>query len=301
MLKRSTAIFCAAIVVVTLPPHILFAAESAQTKNLIAKARSQRISDTDLAISGDLAGLPAGSTRYLSRTDLLTLPVVTYTVSDDPNFAGPTEITGVLLEELRGALVSDAASDLVIAVCDDKYQAHYTRSYLADHQPVLVLTVNGQSPKRWPKDAEGQGQSMGPYMISHRRFDSNLRGAAHHQEAQIPWGVIKLEFRNERNFFSKITPPRDASTAAVQDGYRIAQQNCLRCHNRGDVGGQKAGHPWLVLSAWAAASPDFFASYVLDPKSKNPRAEMPANPNYDPATLQKLIAYFRTFQLSEKP
>jgi len=40
---------------------------------------------------------------------------------------------------------------------------------------------------------------------------------------------------------------------------------------------------------------------VHNPKSKNPRAEMPANPDYDSASLQKLTAYFRTFQLQEKP
>jgi len=300
MPKRSTAILCAAVVVVTFPLHDVFGANSPATQNLIAKAHSQRISESDLVISGDLAGLPAGRIRYLSRTDLLALPLVTYTVSDDPNFARPTEISGIPLEELSRALVRDAASYLVVAVCDDGYQAHYTRSYVTNHHPLLVLTVNGQPPERWPKDAEGQGQSMGPYMISHRQFDSNPPGAAH-QEAQIPWGVIKLEFRNERDFFSRIAPLRDASAPGVQDGYRIAEQNCLRCHNRDDVGGKKAGHPWLVLSAWATASPDYFESYVHNPKSKNPRAEMPANPDYDSASLQKLTAYFRTFQLQEKP
>lgn len=300
MLKQSRAIFCTAIVLVTSSQHLAFAENQSPAHHLITSAHSHKGSDTDLAISGDIPGLPAGGILYLSREDLLTLHLVRYTVTDDPNFAGPTEITGVLLEELASALDRDAASDLVVAECDDHYHAHYTSSYLADRHPVLVLTVNGQPPERWPKDAEGQGQSMGPYMISHRNFDSILPGSAH-QEPQIPWGVVGLEFRNERDFYSKIAPPREASATSVQDGYRIAQQNCLRCHNRGDVGGTKAGHPWLVLSAWAAASPSFFASYVRDPKSRNPRAEMPANPDYDPATLQKLIAYFRTFQMPEKP
>lgn len=69
----------------------------------------------------------------------------------------------------------------------------------------------------------------------------------------------------------------------------------------GDIGGQNAQHPWLVLSAWAAASPAHFAAYVHNPQSENPGAAMPANPTYDDVTLQALIAYFRTFQSPEKP
>jgi len=81
----------------------------------------------------------------------------------------------------------------------------------------------------------------------------------------------------------------------VKAGYRIAQQNCFRCHNMGREGGQKSGVPWMVLSARAAASPENFAAYVRDPQSRNSHAEMPGNPGYDAATIGAVIAYFRTF------
>ncbi len=301
MRKRFTAVLFAAIVAVVLPPNVSFAAAGPAIRSLIAKAHSQRVSDTDIAISGDLAGLPSGSARYLSREDLLTLPLVTYSVNDDPNFKGSTEITGVLLEELSLALSGDPAADLVVAVCDDRYHAHYPRAYIADHHPLLVLKVNGQPPDRWPKDAEGQGHSMGPFMISHKRFDSNREISTRHEESQIPWGVVGLEFQNEESFLAAIAPRRSGSDPQVQAGFRAAQQNCLRCHNLGEEGGQKARHPWLVLSAWATAAPEHFATYVHNPRAENPHAEMPANPNYDQATLQALIAYFRTFQSREKP
>jgi mono/diheme cytochrome c family protein len=300
MRNRFTVGVCASIVIIALALRFPFAAASSSTSSLISKAHIQRLSATDLAVGGDLAGLRAGSTRYLSREDLLTLPQVAYTVTDDQNFAGPTEITGVLLEELNRALASDAAVDLVIAICDDRYHAHYPRAYLAEHHPILVLKVNGQLPERWPTDAEGHGQSMGPYMISHSKFTPAFRILAHQDEPQIPWGVVGLEFRDEKKFLGAIAPPRDASGSDVQAGYGIAQQNCLRCHNMGNAGGQKARHPWLVLSAWATTSPQHFAAYIRNPKSENPHAEMPANPNYDDATLQALIAYFRTFS-PEKP
>jgi mono/diheme cytochrome c family protein len=276
-------------------------AASSSAPSLISRAHAERLLATDLAIGGDLAGLPPGSTRYLSREDLLSLPQVMYTVTDDANFAGPTEITGILLEELSRALAAEPVADLVVAVCADQYHAHYSREYLAEHHPLLVLKVNGRPPDRWPKYAEGHGQDMGPYMISHQTFTPSFKVLGYPDEPQIPWGVIAVEFRNEKKFLGAIAPRRDASDANVQAGYQIAQQNCLRCHNMGNVGGQKARHPWLVLSAWATASPEHFAAYVRNPRSPNPAAAMPANPNYDDVTLQALIAYFRTFQFPEKP
>lgn len=68
-----------------------------------------------------------------------------------------------------------------------------------------------------------------------------------------------------------------------------------------EVGGELAGHPWPVLSAWAASSPEYFAAYVRDPKAKNPHEEMPGNPGYDDATSGALRAYFQTFSPQEKP
>ena len=124
---------------------------------LIARAHAKRLSPTDLEISGDIAGLPPGSTRFLAREDLLALAQVTYRVTDDPNFTRPTEISGVLLEALDRSLAGTPDADLVIAICDDQYRAHYPRAYLAAHQPLLVLKVNGQPPERWPKDASSTG------------------------------------------------------------------------------------------------------------------------------------------------
>ena len=300
--KPFTALFFASVVTAALALHFPFAAATEAKLLHVERANTQRLSPTDLEITGDIAGLPAGSTRFLERKDLLTFPQVTYTVTDDPNFTGATEISGVLLEDLDRGLASAPASDMVIAICDDDYRAHYPRAYLAAHQPLLVLKVNGQSSERWPKDAEGHDQNMGPYMISHRQFTPSFKIFSHQDEPQIPWGVVHLEFRNEKTVLGAIAPRGPtASSADVQAGYHIAQQNCFRCHNQGTEGGQKARHPWLVLSAWATASPEHFAAYVRYPQAKNPHAEMPPNPGYDGATVHALIAYFRTFQSPEKP
>jgi mono/diheme cytochrome c family protein len=266
-----------------------------------ASLHSARQSPLDLELGGDLAGLPTNSTRYITRDALLAFPQVTYTVSDDANFTAPEELSGVSLEELAKRLGAAPKSDLVVALCDDKYRAHYPRDYIAAHHPLLVLKINGQSPSGWPKDPEGHGLDMGPYLISHPKFTPSFKVLSYADEPQIPWGVVRLEFRDEKTVFGAIAPRGpQASDPAVQAGYRIAQQNCFRCHNMGSEGGQKAGQSWLVLSAWAAASPQAFAAYVRDPQAKNPSAQMPGNPTYDDATTSALIEYFRTFATLEK-
>jgi mono/diheme cytochrome c family protein len=137
---------------------------------------------------------------------------------------------------------------------------------------------------------------MGPYMISPPRFSPSFKVLAHQDEPQVPWGVVRLEFRNGKAVLGAIAPRGPhAAEPAVQYGYRIAQQNCFRCHNMGRAGGQKAGHPWLVLSAWARASPEYFAAYVRNPQASNPHAQMPGNRDYNDATIRALLAYFETF------
>jgi mono/diheme cytochrome c family protein len=267
----------------------------------VAELHAARGSPTDLEVGGELAGLPPGTTRYVTREELLALPQVTYTVTDDSNFSGRTKVSGVPLEELIRALGGAPDSDLVVAICSDGYRANYPRGYIAAHRPLLVLEVNGKGPADWPKDAE-HGNDMGPYMISHPEFIASFKGFAHADEPQIPWGVIRLEFRDERAVFGAIAPdgPR-AHNAAVQAGYRIAQQNCFHCHNAGDQGGQKSGVTWAVLSALAASSPEFFREYVRNPRSKSPQAQMPGNPQYDDRTLRALTAYFENVSRPEKP
>jgi mono/diheme cytochrome c family protein len=283
------------VIVTNRPLESIFA----QTPATRLTLRTTRSSPLDLELGGELAGLPPGSTRYIQRGDLLALSLLTYTVTDDANFTGPTQISGVPLEELTRHLGAAPQSDMVVAICDDQYRAHYPRAYVAAHHPLLVLKINGKAPAGWPKDSEGHGMDMGPFLISHPQFTPSFKILSHADEPQIPWGVVRLEFRNEKAVFGAIAPhgPR-ALDPSVQDGYRIAQQNCFRCHNMGAEGGTKAVRPWLVLAAWAAASPDYFTAYVRNPRSKNPQAQMPGMSGYDDKTIAALESYFQTFATS---
>jgi mono/diheme cytochrome c family protein len=256
---------------------------------------------SDLEVGGDVAGLPAGTTRYVTLDSLLAVPLVTYTVTDDPNFSGSTKISGIALEDLAPLLGAEPSADLVVAICDDKYRAAYTRAYLKEHHPLLVLLVNGEPPSRWPKDPGTHRYDMGPYMISHPRFTPSFKIFSHSDEAQIPWGIVRLEFHHENALFGEIAPlGSHAGDASVQAGYKIAQQNCFHCHSSGRQSEQKSGRPWLALGVFASGAPEYFSAYVRDPKKENAQAQMPGNPDYDDATLRALRDYFATFVPAEK-
>ena len=290
------------LIVLLIASLSVFVVQPSRAQSLTARLHTNRASPLDLELGGDLANLPPNSARYITREDLLALPQVNFTVVNDANFTGPTQVSGIPLEELVRRFAAAPDSDLTLAICVDKYLASYSPTYIAAHHPVLVLKINGQPPSAWPKDSEGHNLDMGPYLISHANFTPSFKILSHSDEPQIPWAVVRLEFRDENAVFAAIAPRGpQAQDQQVQAGYRIAQQKCFHCHNMGSEGGQKAGRPWLVLSTWATASPSYFAAYVHNPLEKNPNAQMPSLPEYDDATLRALIAYFQTFTAREKP
>jgi hypothetical protein len=255
-------------------------------RSLAAKMHAERTSPADLELTGDLAGVPRGESRFLTREDLLAISQPMTISPDDGNFKQATQVRGVPLEDLIHALLVPS-NDMVLADCKDKYQAHYERRYLADYHPVLVTALNG-APL-----TESEDDDYGPYMIAHVNFKMATKDPELNDEPQIPWGVVRLQFRDEDTALSPIAPRIANRSKAI--AYGIAEENCLRCHNVGDLGGLKSGVNWTVLGALAAKSPDFFAAYVRDPKSKNPHTRMAASPQYDDATMALLIDYFRKF------
>ena len=254
----------------------------AQTRSSLLHATRQ--APTDLQI---------GESQFVSYQDLLRLPQVSFTTSDDSNFVPPAHVSGVPLEELTRALGSDA--DMVVAIAADGYRSNYPAAYLSAHHPVLVLTVNGEAQQGWPKTHEGN-MALGPYVIANPSFHPSFKVLSHTDEAQIPFQVVRLDFRRESEVFGPIAPHGSyAPDSPVMQGYRIAQQNCYRCHNMGAEGGHMASIPWPVIGAFAKGNPDFFAKYVRNPQAVNPSSRMAGSPEYDDATIAALRAYFSTF------
>ena len=239
-------------------------------------------------------GVPPGQTRFVSYQELLSLPQETYTVSDDSNFGRTVRISGVALAKLPALLGAQPGAAMVIAIGDDQYAAHYPASYLHAHHPLLVLKVNGKDPAHWPLGVDGV--PMGPYMVSHPSFVPAFRVLSHEDEAQVPWGVMRIDLRDERQVYAPIEPRGpSASDPLVQQGYTIARQNCFRCHSRHGEGGRKSSRLWEDLAQKAVTMPKYFDAYVRTPKKINPKSQMAASPEYNDATLLALRRYFATF------
>jgi cytochrome c2 len=265
---------------------------AAQAPLLAPRLRAARSSPNDLELNAD-----AGPTRYLSLHDLLPISQTITIAPDDGNFKTASQVKAVPLENLARALGAPP-TDMIVAICKDKYRGYYPRDYLAAHHPVLVIELNDKPLSDLPTESEGD--DPGPYLIAHENFTSAFKILAASDEPQIPWGVVRLEFRDEKTVFGAIAPyGPHAGDAELQDGYKMARQNCFRCHNNGSEGGLKSGVSWTVLGALAANSPEFFVGYVRDPKAKNPKTQMAASPEYDDRTMRALIAYFRGFAPTE--
>ena len=251
-----------------------------------------RASAGDLALGGDVAGVPPGSVLYLRYDDLLRLPQTTYTIDDDPNFHGQTVISGIPLSQLAHLYGKPGASDLIVALCYDLYRSNYPSNYIRSHHPLLVLRINGQLRDHWPPSE--YGGSMGPYLISHPTFTPSFAILSHQDEMQIPFGVTEIDFRSQTRVFGAIRPPGHwPSDSTVWQGYLIAQQDCFRCHNSGPEGGRMAQRDWRILSAWAATNTALFTAYIHSPTSVMASAKMPAHTSYDAATLHVLTRYFQ--------
>ena len=255
----------------------------------------ERHAPSDLEVGGSLQGVPQGETRFVSYKSLLSLPQESYTVTDDPNFGKTVQISGVSLEKLPGWLGAQNGAAMVIAICSDKYAAHYPASYVHAHHPLLVLKVNGQEPDHWPLGVDRL--PMAPYMVSHPSFKPSFRVLSHDDEAQVPWGVVRVDLRREQTVYVPIEPQGAAAKdPIVQQGYAIARQNCFRCHSRSGEGGLKSKLHWRDLAHEALTNPTRFDAYVRHPKSINPQSQMAASPQYDDATLSALRRYFASFQ-----
>jgi mono/diheme cytochrome c family protein len=133
-------------------------------------------------------------------------------------------------------------------------------------------------------------------MVTHEHFQPSFHVFAHADEPQVPWGVVRLDLRDQIQVYAPILPrgPR-ANDPLVQQGYTIARQNCFRCHSLDGEGGKKSNRTWDVVARRAKADPQYFDEYVVSPKRLNPAAQMAGSPGYDPPTLNALRAYFMTF------
>jgi mono/diheme cytochrome c family protein len=235
----------------------------------------------------------------LTRAYLGTLPQITREIDGGPDFGGlRMRIGGVYLDVLAKALGAPPNDDLIDAFCTDRYRSHFPAAYIAEHHPILVLTVDGLTPAAWA--AKTHQDDPGPYFIAYEHFVPAFSVLSHADQPQIPTNITRLNFSSAAIMFAPITPA-GADPAAnypngspMQQGFTIAKQNCLRCHASGATGGTKSSRSWSQLANIARSRPSYFSRYILSPQAINSQAQMPANLGYDEATRAALTVYFQT-------
>ncbi|HXQ81329.1 MAG TPA: cytochrome c [Opitutaceae bacterium] len=251
----------------------------------------ERGSPYDLALTGSLAGVPAGETRYARWSDLRALPTAELSV-DGEFVTGPQVLTVVFLGDLLRALPAAPGADTLLATCADGYASVYTSGFISKYRPFLVLEINGKGPKDWPPP--GLAYNPGPYVVT---VSSELVPAAarfRDLEHKKPWGVTTLEVASYAERFRPLYAGKWASLSpSASDGREIWVNSCMSCHQgpAGIFGGTKAHRPFQVIAAYAGYDRAYFIKYVRDPKSLVACAKMEPHPRYTDEELSGLIAF----------
>ena len=251
----------------------------------------RRAAASDLALTGRLAGVPAGETRFVRWADLRALP--TTKLSPKGEFlTGAQELTVVFLNDLWDALPRTAGADTFLATCNDGYASVYRADLMASHRPFLVLEINGYPNDHWPPP--GMKTNPGPYAIwvsaSIAPAVAQLLDAAHKR----PWGVTMIEVASYADRFAGAYNGRWAGLSPrAAAGREIWINSCASCHpGPGDTfGGPKGGLSFALLATHANAQPDFFKSYIRAPKAFRPDAKMDPHPHYTDIHIAAIIAF----------
>jgi hypothetical protein len=254
-----------------------------------------RLLDSDLEITGLVAGLQPGQIAYIRYADLRGLPLVRATIGDNPDYPGPPlHVAGVSFPTLAAAVGALPQSDLIDALCSDRYRSHFPAEYVTQHHPILVLTIDGKRLDVWAKGAHHF--DPGPYVVMYAHFVPAFRILTHVDRPQLPDNIIRLNFSTQAATFGALAPHGNYPPGSPEQiGFTIAKQNCLRCHFLGPYGGTKSGRSWQSLSIWAREQPAYFQAYIHNPQAIEPHSHMEGSPEYDAQTLAALTAYFRTF------
>ena len=252
---------------------------------------AQRGSPFDLALTGQLAGVAAGETRYASWEDLRALP--TSQVRLDGEFVkGPQVLTVVFLSDLWRALPALPGADALFATCGDGYVGIFTSGFIGTYRPFLVLEINGKGPADWPPP--GLKFNPAPYVVTVSAELVPAAAAFLDIEHKKPWGVTTIEVASFAERVRGIySGPWASAGPTGRAGREIWVNSCASCHSgpAGTFGGTKAGRPFQVLAAFAAYDRPFFLKYVRDPKSLVPSAKMEAHPRYTDEQMAQLVEF----------
>jgi cytochrome c2 len=270
---------------------IILAAISATVAHSALPLEAERAAPTDLAVTGQIAGLKPGDVRFVRWAELARLPTHTLKLSDE-FVSGVQEVTIVYLSDLWKALPVAPTADTVLATCTDGYAGVFTRAFTQEYRPFLVLSIDGAGPDRWPPP--GLAFNPGPYVVSVSAAVVPAVGQLIDVGHKKPWGVTTLEFATYRERFAGFFSSTWATLSSrAEAGRELWIHSCASCHTgpAGTFGGTKAGRAFDLLASQARENPAYFKRYVREPKSLAPGAAMEPHPHYTDEHLAALVAF----------
>lgn len=245
----------------------------------------------DLEVTGRLAGVPAGQSRYIRWADLRALPTKTLTLSGE-FVPGAQQVTALFVRDFWAQLPKTDGADTLLAACTDGYASIYREDFFAGHQPFFVLEINGRGPESWPP--EGLTFNPGPYVITLSAALAPAVATLLDANHKRPWGVAKVEVANYAERTRPVYSGRWGHLSArAIEGREIWLNSCASCHRGPEqmFGGTKSDRPFEVIAAHAAFNQAYFKIYVREPKKAMPGATMEPHPHYTDAQLEALIAF----------
>jgi NitT/TauT family transport system substrate-binding protein len=243
----------------------------------------------DLELVARWEGAKAPTSRFVPFAALVSHPAVFEAAASLEFSDHEYAVRALRFEDLMASLPLAHEAKLVLAECNDKYQANFDARLLADGGAYLILQLDGATVQEW---ANNQGNPQwGPYLASMENF-LDLLDPMHKQ----PWGVTRLVVRDEATmpWESEFAEREEVSVLALE-GAKIYQGACLNCHAADTVvGGTMSTRPLPVLAAHAVYNRDYFERMLKDPAGTLPGAEkMPIMAHYGEAEIDRLVAFLQ--------
>lgn len=118
------------------------------------------------------------------------------------------------------------------------------------------------------------------------------------QAEQLPWPfqlvtIEKVDLAQQYAAMFPKTPSSTRSAAAVQRGFQLFRQQCVRCHSinlQGGVVGPELNAPKNVTEYW---SDQHLRGLIRDASSYRYRSKMPAFPELSPQDIDDILQYLR--------
>lgn len=226
------------------------------------------------------------SLDLLTGMDSLSWPRdTTVNIAVDPVFKTAKVYQGMPLAKVLAQLLMDVSdtSDLRVSfVCVDGYAPDMPLSRVLGQTAVLARRdATLPAGQDWPDSLR---RRFAPFYLVWPNVDPN-----DHRYAW-PYGVFEIRINTFAQAFGAAYPHNNPT---AQAGFKIFQQECMKCHAVNQVGGvmgPEFNHPKNISTYWRKE--DLWA-FAKNPQSYRISSTMPAQTELTRADFEKIYAYLR--------